>query len=365
MNTPFSKGLISGTISKLVEIRRSSSTGEEDKEKTSFCISVLHLMHASDDVWNVQCPYSYKKIGDSFNDMLFSMSGSSIDFDDKFFISCYWFLVEASFYFERIGRNDLEIESLVLSVNDISVHEDYELHMSYVKSNKFKIDILNYYIGKKDFQAFLTYEEHVEKVKEQIENSWGEVNEAKKEASRIADILKEQKITGTFVRLEKGFFELLSKNNRAKWLTFVSLLCISILIVAIPVISSGLLSHFSILQEIRNNIFSPIGTLPAWGIFIPLIGVELILIYFFRIVLKHYYTIQTQIMQLSFRYSLCQFIGAYLEYSKEIKENNKNALDKFESLIFSNLVSDANNIPSTFDGLDNLASFVKNIKNVD
>ena len=50
----------------------------------------------------------------------------------------------------------------------------------------------------------------------------------------------------------------------------------------------------------------------------PLIGVELILIYFFRVTLKHYYSLQTQIMQLDFRYFLCQFIGAYSEYSRKI-----------------------------------------------
>ena len=67
-------------------------------------------------------------------------------------------------------------------------------------------------------------------------------------------------------------------------------------------------------------------------------------------------------MQLDFRYSLCQFIGAYSEYSRKIKEANGGALDKFESLIFSNLLSESDIIPSTFDGLDNLASLINNMR---
>ena len=351
MNEPFNKGLITGTISKLAEIRHSLSTGEEEKEKASFCISVLQLMRASDDVWNVQCPYNYEKIGDSFNNMLLSINSGSIDFNNEFLICCIRFLIEKSLYLKRVNKNDEEINNLVMDARRIATSDEDKLYFSYVISDAFKIDILNRYIGYiggEDFQAFLNYEKYVEEIKGRLKTSLEEINEAKEEASRIAKILEEQKITGTFVELEKGFSLMLDRIKKAKNWTFGWLLAISAIIIAIP----------------TARIFYPIAVSDAsiWEKLVPLIGVELILIYFFRVTLKHYYSLQTQIMQLDFRYSLCQFIGAYSEYSRKIKEANGNALDKFESLIFSNLLSESDNIPSTFDGLDNLASLINNMR---
>lgn len=78
--------------------------------------------------------------------------------------------------------------------------------------------------------------------------------------------------------------------------------------------------------------------------------------------LFHYRTVQTQIMQLDLRLSLCQFIQSYAEYAKEIKTNDKDALDKFENLIFSSILSSDEKIPSTFDGLEQLNSLIKQFK---
>ncbi|MFC6168109.1 hypothetical protein [Acinetobacter terrestris] len=60
--------------------------------------------------------------------------------------------------------------------------------------------------------------------------------------------------------------------------------------------------------------------------------------------------------------TLCQFIQSYAEKSKELKEHNKEGFEKFESLIFSSIVSSDDRIPSTFDGMEQLSSLLKNFK---
>ena len=350
MNTPapFSKEIIATTISKLTDISRSPSTDNEKEEKIHFCISVLKIMYESNDVLASVCPYYYEISRETFENILPSINNGLMNFNDKFFIVCYRFLVELSLYLKRTRKSDTDVTNLLSRAGKSVVSEENKFYFDYAKSDEFKIEIINNYMGKKDFQAFLNYEKHVEEIKKQLEISLSEVDRAKEEASRIAKILEEQKMTGSFVELEKGFSLMLDRVTNAKKWTFGWLLAISAIIIAIPTV----------------RIFYPMAISDAsiWEKLVPLIGVELILIYFFRVTLKHYYSLQTQIMQLDFRYSLCQFIGAYSEYSRKIKEANGNALDKFESLIFSNLLSESDNIPSTFDGLDNLASLINNMR---
>lgn len=67
-------------------------------------------------------------------------------------------------------------------------------------------------------------------------------------------------------------------------------------------------------------------------------------------------------MQLELRKALCQFIQSYVDYSTVIKKQDSAALEKFESLIFSGVVSDPEKVPSTFDGLDQIGALLKNVR---
>ena len=95
---------------------------------------------------------------------------------------------------------------------------------------------------------------------------------------------------------------------------------------------------------------------------IPLISLEIILIYFFRVVLMNYRSVKAQILQIELRQTLCEFIQSYANYSSAIKEKDKEVLNKFENLIFSGVLSDPEKLPSTFDGLEQIAALIKNIK---
>ena len=97
-------------------------------------------------------------------------------------------------------------------------------------------------------------------------------------------------------------------------------------------------------------------------ILLPLISMEVILIYFFRVILINHKSVKAQLMQLELRQALCQFIQSYAEYSSKIKEQDSAALEKFENLIFSGILANSEKLPSTFDGIEQLGGFIKSMK---
>lgn len=98
-----------------------------------------------------------------------------------------------------------------------------------------------------------------------------------------------------------------------------------------------------------------------WFYFLPLITIEILLLYYFRISIQNYNNTKSQIMQLETRNAVCQFIEPYLKFKNDNKQLEA-SLNSFESLVFSNLAPNDEKIPSTFDGLEQLARLIKNIK---
>ena len=89
------------------------------------------------------------------------------------------------------------------------------------------------------------------------------------------------------------------------------------------------------------------------------LSLTVLLVYFFRISVRSTDSCKAQLLQVELRKTLCRFIQNYATYSKDIKEKNPDSLSKFESLIFSGIVSNEEKLPSTFDGIDQVANFVK------
>ncbi|MDX7568723.1 hypothetical protein SJ550_24910, partial [Serratia marcescens] len=81
-----------------------------------------------------------------------------------------------------------------------------------------------------------------------------------------------------------------------------------------------------------------------------------------RIALHDYKSLKTQINQIELRKSLCKFIQSYAQYSSKIKKDDASALEKFETIIFSNIVMTDDKLPSTFDGIESIANLIKSTK---
>ncbi len=202
-------------------------------------------------------------------------------------------------------------------------------------------------MGNQGFKTFFEFDERKNALETSITKYWDEIQQKIDEVNVLKDKLDEYKTAFNFVGLSKGFESLLEQKNEAKKKTFGLLVLLAITVALTLAIS------FSV--QTTGAVFS-------WQSMLPIIGLEFVLIYFFRVVLTHYHSIQTQIMQLELRQSLCQFIQNYAEYAKKIKTDDKDALEKFENLIFSSILSNPDKVPGTFDGVEGLTSLLKELK---
>ncbi|MWP88144.1 hypothetical protein F9855_01595 [Glaesserella parasuis] len=179
------------------------------------------------------------------------------------------------------------------------------------------------------------------------------IKEKQEKVQQLAKQLEEQKTAFNFVGLSQGFEKLLNTKKSARSYTFFFLVCIGAFLFVVPAAYIQTIMSFSV-----DTINDPY----IWKLAIPFTGAEIILLYFFRVILNHYNSLQTQIMQLELRQSLCQFIQSYADYAKEIKEKDGASLEKFENLIFSSILSSPDKVPSTFDGLEQLSNLIKNMR---
>lgn len=152
-----------------------------------------------------------------------------------------------------------------------------------------------------------------------------------------------------FVALDEGFNNLAEAKRKNLANTFNWLKWIGAAAVVLP------------LTEVLVLLFNleKLDTHQALLIAPPLIAIELLLLYGFRVVLQQYKSLQAQLLQIDLRRSICQFIEAYAEHAKKIKDNSGVALDKFENMIFSGITSTDDQIPHAFDGLEKLIQAVR------
>lgn len=170
-----------------------------------------------------------------------------------------------------------------------------------------------------------------------------------------------------FIGISQAFAKIQKKKNRSLWIgRFILCICGASL-VAVPYYLLMLMVDpqgffgvlgFSLDPEKINSIVER----HSWKLSVPFVTVEFMLLYFFRINLMDLKGYSAQILQLNLRQSLCEFIQEYAKYSKEINSEMPNLLDKFENVIFSPIVAHENDIPSTLDGVNQLADLIGKAK---
>lgn len=171
----------------------------------------------------------------------------------------------------------------------------------------------------------------------------------------LRDNLEEQKTAFNFVGLYSGFSGLeIQKKESLFWKRweYYGLLFLMLLVPSVELYWA--ITHLESLKLDAPKIAM---------IALPTITIVVFLFYFLRVALGDMKSIQSQILQIELRMTLCQFIQNYAEQSKALKEQNKEGFEKFESLIFSSIVSSDEKIPATFDGVEQLAGLLKIFQN--
>jgi hypothetical protein len=327
--------------------------GESKGKYLTVTTEIVRFIHKFPREWDEGCACNIKWIGGQFIRMLGNFNGSKTEEAEKLFLFSYRFLCEFDFMIAagkelgddlRVIKNRVEDE-LPKMHESLRSHITYALYMMPASISKSLLQDIT------DFRQFNQKKMEAQALKEQWDR---ELKEQKFEIDKIREKLEEYKNAFNFVGLSKGFAHLKEqKIAEAKSLLF-GLWSVGVCLILLPLISG--------LSAIWGEVYKEVWSLSYLVIFIPLISGEIVLLYFFRVLLHNHRSVNAQKMQIELRQTLCEFIQSYADYSANIKKQDSSALEKFESLIFSGVVSDPEKLPSTYDGLDQLADFIKSIK---
>ncbi|MUK43701.1 hypothetical protein GNP61_19320 [Aliivibrio fischeri] len=316
---------------------------------------IIDSINKNPKEWDSRCGFNIKHIGERFID---SLRNFSTEEDSKqinhIYTKAFRFLCE----FDFLVGTERELNSDLLSVKSAIINEaianDSEVKSQIIyASYMMPANILKDHLNNRNITAVTDFQEKLDQA-EKLKLKWDEEIQIKQNEVKVLDEKLDEIRTGfNFVGLYKGFHDLAQKKEtELKWL-FGSLILMSIFIL-LPLIYEFL--TYSVYDDEKGFQISALLKL------IPLVSIELILIYFFRIILMNYRSTKAQIMQIELRQTLCQFIQSYADYASDIKTKDSSSLDKFENLIFSGILSDAEKLPSTFDGLEQISSMLKNLK---
>lgn len=314
---------------------------------------------SSPDFYDANCINNIEWIGQSFiNDLEKFNQLKEVDIEKSIqflidnFCPVYRFLLEAKF--NHKGELNHELNSVIRSLDRLSQDATISNEEMHWARYLMPADIVNTLIHHENLQDVKTFNENVDKI-EQMRIDWDdELNKKRSEVDNLSNKLQNFKTAFNFVGLYQGFNSL--SDTKKEELCWARLVLIAI----------GALTVFPVALELYLLIFKTTDVIKykellVYAIF-PTLTLQFIFIYFFRVTLLNFKSIKAQILQIELRKTLCQFIQNYTDYAKEMKSNDSTSLEKFESLIFSGLITNEENLPSTFDGIEQLGKIIQSLK---
>lgn len=287
---------------------------------------------------------------------------SNDDLEEIFSLSLNLFYIYLSELQFRIGGLH---QSIGFEVNSLSqfISEYFKDHPIYAKYLKFAdrdipFKILQEILNTSGLKNLNTTIEKFNAIEKTLRNWDKSLSDKEAEVTRLEKSLESYKDAFNFVGIFEGFNKLHVKKENELWWSRIGLALIGCII-----FGTFAYELHSIKSIIQISKVIDIPTLLA--ITIPFTLLIFLLLYFFKIILQTMRSVQSQLLQLDLRMTLCRFIQSYAEYAAELKAKHPEGFEKFESVIFSPLVSSDDKIPNTFDGLDQLSSVVNIVKGKD
>jgi len=322
--------------------------------------------------------------GEQFLDCIKKVTNTSVNNDhisphiQNLYLSSLRFFFEIDF---MLKEGEDEHEEFKKSISGMNIKKEAVSNtVNELFDNEFKLELL-YIINSTPFlitknlfhseqiKLFSTFDEKRLTAEETLNNIASSKDEITKKISdfqtkleqkeqtveNLQATLDKQETAFNFVGLYKGFNELAKRKQKEATNTFCFLIVLAFSLIALPL--SAMISIYN-----PNDISQSPAISTHLLNLLPLISLEIILLYFFRVVLHNYKSIKAQVLQVELRQTLCQFIQNYADYSKGIKKDDPAVLEKFENLIFSGIISNAENLPSTFDGMDQITKLLSSLK---
>lgn len=303
------------------------------------------------------CTFNAKYIGDEFLGLIESPNieehWQNIIIDILRF--CKEFECRSNIFLESLHKFILYYHNKIVSLNAevepqiyyalIRMPFDIQEEIYSEKYAKFRNNIdeeINATINKK----FPNQKKEIEKLKEDNEN--------------YINLLKGFKQKFSFLALNQAFNKLEKSKQIARYISLLILFLLAGLIVYIPYFyyeKSFLIKQMTeIFNLTLNNENSSMSLFILFSGLIPMIFIESIFIYYFKIVLNKYNSITDQIIQLETKQAIMQFIESYINYKKDNNIKHEE-MSKFEEIIFSQISPNLKDVPSSPD----LASLIDSI----
>lgn len=324
-----------------------------DKQRNSLIRLVINAMEKNPDEWNMFCQINIMWIGDQFISRLADDEELNKESLDNICSMSFRFLFELylstkndlAFDFERARRfifNNVEsFESSAREQIEFAIR-DMPISIFKAVANSDEIETL------KNFDA-------VAAKAKQLKVEWdNDLIERERRVKAIEESLSKYENAFNFVGLYQGFDDLSKEKIRERdgilfWLKLLSL------VIVLPIAAELIFIYVNIdrLSVIRDGLLVSI---------FPTISLVAISIYYFRVLLFNYKSVKSQLLQIDLRKTLCRFIQSYSSYASEIKSKDADVLERFERVIFSGIVTEDGNLPSTFDGVEQISKLINSVK---
>ncbi|MEI7073301.1 hypothetical protein WCU79_14800 [Pectobacterium versatile] len=329
-------------------LEKTSVSNEFQGSRNNYCASILTSMLKHPLEWSESTDFNIRLIGGRLISELNERGADNKSIDFVFSI-LFRFLMEL--YFNQ--ANDLSLD--MMNVKNFA----FEQKDSFTEQCKRQIDYATqemafslfrdkYHRG--DIQHFIKAAESEKSIEAKLVEWDKKTTLQLEKVEALKAKLDEQETAYNFVGLHKGFHNLSrAKRVEAKAALFNTRLF-------------GFLTIVPLIFEIIVLTINSNGTwLDAFRIaLIPAFALTFILAYYFRVSLSNYQSIKSQIVQIELRKSLCTFIQNYSVYAE--KMTDKESLRKFENVVFSNIMPSEDKIPSTFDGVEQIAKLIESVK---
>lgn len=328
-------------------------SGDFERQRNSLIRLVIGSMENKPEQWDELCQININWIGDQFINRLANEEELSKERLDNICSMCFRFLfelylsmkIDLAFEFEAAKRfvfNNLD--SFETDAREQIEYAIRDMPISIFKAiaNSDAIDSL------KNFNS-------VSAKAEKLKDDWdSDLSEREARVNSLKESLSKYENAFNFVGLYQGFDELSIEKKKERdgillWLRVLSVLIVSPIVAELTFVYMHLDNIAAVKDGLLVSIF-------------PTVSLVAISVYYFRVLLFNYKSVKSQLLQIDLRKTLCRFIQNYSEYSSEMKKKDANSLDKFESIIFSGIVTDHDSLPSTFDGMDQIGKLIKAAK---
>lgn len=355
MNQFFENETTQRVISKFIN-RVDGLTYESDFEsnRSKHLLVVCKAIISSPDLWDSRCQINIGWVGEHLVHFLGERT-ASLDKEelDSAMGLLFRFLLEFHLSTPNDIHRDLERARRFCTENSTSFSDEGQSDIHFAIS-EMPIAILKEIANSPAVESVRKL--HLAKSSfEDTKKSWDkELKEREDRASNLKQSLDTYKDAFNFVGLSDGFNNLAEQKkkeikNVLWWLRLVSILILLPLIFEV----SYVLANIEKGAELTRIMML---------VALPTVSLVVILVYYFRVLLANYKSLQSQLLQIDLRMTLCRFIHNYSEYAGDMKKQDKDSLDKFESIIFSGIAPNADHIPSTFDGVEQLGKLIKSVK---